>query len=86
MSKQTIITEIHKALLPVRRAAHQTDYRTLIHAVGDAKIVMIGEASHGTEEFYQHRAEITKQLIEQKGFNIVCAEGINPNVLRNSRY
>jgi protein-L-isoaspartate(D-aspartate) O-methyltransferase len=46
----------------------------LLERIGDAKVVLLGEASHGTSEFYATRQEITKALIEQKGFNLVCAE------------
>ncbi|REE07679.1 protein-L-isoaspartate(D-aspartate) O-methyltransferase [Winogradskyella pacifica] len=46
----------------------------LLERIGDAKVVLLGEASHGTSEFYAMRQEITKALIEKKGFNLVCAE------------
>lgn len=46
----------------------------LLERIGDAKVVLLGEASHGTSEFYTTRQEITKVLIEKKGFNIVCTE------------
>ncbi len=47
---------------------------------------MIGEASHGTMEFYQQRAEITKQLILQKGFTFVAVEADWPDAYRANRY
>jgi protein-L-isoaspartate(D-aspartate) O-methyltransferase len=46
----------------------------LLDRIGDAKVVLLGEASHGTSEFYLTRQEITKALIDKKGFNFVCAE------------
>lgn len=46
----------------------------LLDRIGDARVVLMGEASHGTSEFYLARQEITKALIEKKGFNFVCAE------------
>ena len=46
----------------------------LLDRIGDAQVVLLGEASHGTSEFYLMRQEITKALIEKKGFNIVTAE------------
>ncbi|MFH6769049.1 erythromycin esterase family protein [Gaetbulibacter aquiaggeris] len=46
----------------------------LLDRIGDAQVVLLGEASHGTSEFYLMRQEITKGLIEKKGFNFVCAE------------
>jgi erythromycin esterase-like protein/predicted phosphoribosyltransferase len=54
--------------------------------VGDARIVLIGESSHGTHEFYQARAEITKWLIEEKGFCAVAAEADWPDAYRVNRY
>jgi erythromycin esterase-like protein/predicted phosphoribosyltransferase len=54
--------------------------------IGDARIVLIGESSHGTHEFYDARAEITKWLIEHKGFNGVAAEADWPDAYRVNRY
>ena len=44
------------------------------HIPRDASWVLLGEASHGTKEFYDTRAEVSKLLIEERGFNAVCAE------------
>ncbi|NBP85772.1 MAG: erythromycin esterase family protein [Mycobacteriaceae bacterium] len=54
--------------------------------IGDARVVLIGESSHGTHEFYDARAEITKWLIEEKGFNAVAAEADWPDAYRVNRY
>ncbi|OAN39873.1 erythromycin esterase family protein [Mycolicibacterium iranicum] len=54
--------------------------------VGDARIVLIGESSHGTAEFYEARAEITKWLIQEKGFCAVAAEADWPDAYRVNRY
>ncbi|AQT82657.1 hypothetical protein B1R94_08395 [Mycolicibacterium litorale] len=54
--------------------------------IGDARVVLIGESSHGTHEFYAARAEITKWLIEAKGFNAVAAEADWPDAYRVNRY
>ncbi len=54
--------------------------------VGDASYVLLGEASHGTHEFYKCRAEITKRLIEEKGFSAVAAEADFPDAYRVNRY
>ncbi|BBX99604.1 hypothetical protein MSEO_01040 [Mycobacterium seoulense] len=59
---------------------------TLDELIGDARIVLIGESSHGTHEFYQARAEITKWLIEEKGFCAVAAEADWPDAYRVNRY
>lgn len=54
--------------------------------IGDARVVLIGESSHGTHEFYEARAEITRWLIENKGFNAVAAEADWPDAYRVNRY
>ncbi|OCB30502.1 hypothetical protein A9X02_02725 [Mycobacterium malmoense] len=59
---------------------------TLQELIGDARIVLIGESSHGTHEFYEARAEITKWLIEEKGFCAVAAEADWPDAYRVNRY
>ena len=59
---------------------------TLDELIGDARIVLIGESSHGTHEFYEARAEITKWLIEEKGFCAVAAEADWPDAYRVNRY
>jgi erythromycin esterase-like protein len=67
--------------------AHANDpYKALVERVGNARIVMIGEASHGTHEFYRERIEITQRLIEQHGFAGVAVEADWPDALRVSRY
>ncbi|MGO9031693.1 erythromycin esterase family protein [Mycobacterium sp.] len=58
----------------------------LSELIGDARIVLIGESSHGTHEFYQARAEITKWLIDEKGFCAVAAEADWPDAYRVNRY
>jgi erythromycin esterase-like protein/predicted phosphoribosyltransferase len=59
---------------------------TLVELIGDARIVLIGESSHGTHEFYEARAAITKWLIEEKGFCAVAAEADWPDAYRVNRY
>ncbi len=54
--------------------------------IGDARIVLIGESSHGTHEFYEARADVTKWLIENKGFCAVAAEADWPDAYRVNRY
>ena len=58
----------------------------LMETIGDADVVLIGEASHGTHEFYQTRAELTKALIVSQGFNIVAAEADWPDAYRANRW
>ena len=52
----------------------------------DAKLVLLGEASHGTSQFYRARAAITRRLIEKHGFNIVAVEADWPDAARIDRY
>jgi erythromycin esterase-like protein len=51
------------------------DLDVLLDRVGDARVVMLGEASHGTHEFYRWRAALTRRLIAEKGFSFVAVEG-----------
>jgi erythromycin esterase-like protein len=62
------------------------DYDRLLAAVGDASVVLIGEASHGTHEFYRERARITRRLIDELGFHAVAIEGDWPDAARVDRY
>jgi erythromycin esterase-like protein len=62
------------------------DYDPLLELIGQAHYVLIGEATHGTHEFYRERAEITKRLIQEKGFNAVTIEGDFPDAYRVNRY
>ena len=59
---------------------------TLEELIGDARVVLIGESSHGTQEFYEARSTITKWLIEEKGFCAVAAEADWPDAYRVNRY
>ncbi|MDN7243194.1 erythromycin esterase family protein [Planococcus sp. N028] len=62
------------------------DLTPLLDAIGDAKIVMLGEASHGTSEFYTVRAELSKRLIQEKGFSLIAVEGDWPSSQQVNRY
>ena len=62
------------------------DLDPLIRAVGDARYVLLGEASHGTHEFYTLRAEITKRLILKKRCSFIAVEGDWPDCYRPNRY
>ena len=62
------------------------DLGPLLDRIGDARVVLIGEASHGTSEFYRMRARITQRLIEEKAFNIVAAEADWPDAARIDGY
>jgi erythromycin esterase-like protein len=75
----------------LREAAHGlagtvADYDPLLKLIGDARFVLLGEASHGTHDFYDQRAQITKRLIEEKGFTAVAVEADWPDAYRVNRY
>ncbi|APW60543.1 erythromycin esterase family protein [Paludisphaera borealis] len=75
----------------LREAAHPLvgeadDYDPLLNLIGEARFVLLGEASHGTHEFYRERAQITKRLILEKGFTAVAVEADWPDAYRVNRY
>lgn len=75
------------AVRDVQRPLHgYDDVQELVDRVGDAHFVLLGEASHGTAEYYNWRAEISRRLIEQKGFHFVAVEGDWPDCYRVNRY
>jgi erythromycin esterase len=57
------------------------DLDPLLERIGEARIVCVGEASHGTHEYYSWRAALTRRLIEEKGFDLVAVEGDWPDCL-----
>ncbi|MFN3792269.1 erythromycin esterase family protein [Massilia sp.] len=63
-----------------------SDYDALLDLVGDARFVLLGEATHGSAEFYDERARITQRLIEEKGFTAVAVEADWPDAWRVNRY
>jgi protein-L-isoaspartate(D-aspartate) O-methyltransferase len=62
------------------------DVGAVVERIGDARVVLIGEATHGTSEFYRLRARLTRELIHTRGFNIVTAEADWPDAMRVNRY
>jgi protein-L-isoaspartate(D-aspartate) O-methyltransferase len=62
------------------------DLNPLLSRIGDARVVLIGEASHGTSEFYRMRERISRALIETKGFHFVAIEGDWPDAARIDHY
>ncbi len=74
----------------IRRKSHilqsKEDLQPLYDRIGNARIVMLGEASHGTHEYYAWRAHISKKLIEEKGFNFIAVEGDWPDCYRLNRF
>jgi erythromycin esterase-like protein len=62
------------------------DYDALLDRIGDARFVLLGEASHGTHEFYSDRAAITKRLIDEKAFTAVAVEADWPDAYRVNNF
>src|SRR6266576_3444214 len=62
------------------------DYDALLEVINNARIVLLGEASHGTHEFYFERAQITKRLIAEKNFTVLAIEADWPDASRVHRY
>jgi erythromycin esterase-like protein len=80
-----------KLIEGLRRRAHPltgaaSDYDPLVERVGEARFVLLGEASHGTHEFYRERAEISKRLITEKAFTAVAVEADWPDAYHVTRY
>ena len=75
---------VRDQMLPFEGQAR--DYDSLLERAARADIVMIGEASHGTAEFYRERARITRLLIENHGFNAVATEADWPDSYRVNRF
>src|SRR5512132_73181 len=84
LSHDLMVEAVRQAAHPLRGAAD--DYDPLLERIGEARFVLIGEASHGTHEFYRERAQITKRLIREKGFNAVAVEADFPDAYRINRY
>jgi erythromycin esterase-like protein len=70
----------------VHPLADPDPYDPLMEAIGDARLVLLGEASHGTHDFYQERARITQRLVSEKGFHAVAVEADWPDAYRVNRY
>ncbi len=78
------LTLLHDSLHALTGAPRE--YDALVAELGRARFVLIGEASHGTHEFYAERALLTERLIEEHGFTGVAVEGDWPEAHRVHRY
>ena len=83
MNEKEVVKKISELAHPLAKPA---DLDPLIEQIGDASLVLLGEATHGTKEFYQLRAQVSKRLIEQKGFQAICVEGDFPPCYSINRY
>src|SRR5436305_5339513 len=85
IAEQTsIIDAVREAAQPLEGGAR--DYDPLLKLIGEARFCLLGEATHGTHEFYRERAEITKRLIKEKGFTAIAVEADWPDAFRVNRY
>jgi erythromycin esterase-like protein len=75
---------LHNAAHPLRGL--NIDFDRLLEMIGESPCVLIGEATHGTQEFYEARSELTKRLIVEKGFQAVALEADWPGAFRVDRY
>ncbi|MDH4091143.1 MAG: erythromycin esterase family protein [Cyclobacteriaceae bacterium] len=80
---QIVVDYIRPRFIPLQTPV---DLDALLDQIDDAKVVMLGEASHGTHEYYAWRALISQRLIEEKGFNFIAVEGDWPDCYRVNRY
>jgi erythromycin esterase-like protein len=78
------VRAVAAAALPLAGAPQ--DFDALLDLIGDARLVLLGEASHGTHDFYRVRAEITKRLIRERGFRAIAVEADWPDAYRVNRY
>jgi erythromycin esterase-like protein len=84
VSDAGVVAAIRPTLRELTGATRDLD--PLLELIGGARFVLIGEASHGTHEFYSIRAKITKRLIAEKDFNAVAVEADWPDAYRINRY
>ena len=80
---EELVQDIARMALPLERPA---DLDPLLERIGDARYVLLGEASHGTSEYYRWRAGISRRLIREKGFSFIAVEGDWPDCYRVNRY
>ena len=83
MSRDPAIDPVAASAILLEPAGH---VRPILDLIGDARFVLIGEASHGTHEFYRARADLTRLLITDRGFNLVAVEADWPDAYRANRW
>jgi protein-L-isoaspartate(D-aspartate) O-methyltransferase len=76
---------VREAAQPIE-SIESASVESLMDRIGDARLVLLGEATHGTSEFYRMRARLSQELIERHGFNFVAVEGDWPDAMRVNRY
>lgn len=83
LNETEVVSAIKQWAYPLKSKA---DLQPLFERIGNARIVMLGEASHGSHEYYAWRMHISKKLIEEKGFNFIAVEGDWPDCYRLNRF
>src|SRR4051794_28722693 len=81
-----IETLVDKITPYAHRLENNDDLTPLLDQIGDARFVLLGEASHGTSEFYQWRTRLSQRLIREKGFSFIAVEGDWPDCYKVNRY
>src|SRR5437867_12301569 len=85
IAKRSLVTNaVNEAARPLE--GKPSNYDPLLKLIHEARFCLLGEATHGTHEFYRERAEITKRLIKEKGFIAVAVEADWPDAFRVNRY
>ena len=83
--QETLVKKIADAAEPFG-SIETVDLGPLLERIGDARIVLLGEATHGTSEFYRMRERISRELIVKKGFRFIAIEGDWPDAARVDHY
>ncbi|HMD56900.1 MAG TPA: erythromycin esterase family protein [Solirubrobacteraceae bacterium] len=84
LGEREVLEALRREALPL--TGDHSDYDALLALIGDARIVLLGEASHGTHEFYRERARITERLIAEHGLAALAIEGDWPDAYRVNRF
>lgn len=82
--RNALLEGLQQQLRPL--SGSEQDYDALLQLIGPARFALLGEASHGTQEFYRERAAITRRLITEKGFTAIAVEADWPDAWRVNRY
>ncbi len=81
---EAVLDGIRSTAVPLEGALR--DYDRLLDEIGDSRFVLLGDGTHGTEEFYRERELITRRLIAEKGFTAVAVEADWPDAYRANRF
>jgi erythromycin esterase-like protein len=85
MSEAAVVAAIRQAAVPLPQIEDES-FAEAFDRFADARVILLGEASHGTSEFYRARAAITRRLVERHGFSIVAVEADWPDAANIDRY